>query len=459
MQLISFYERTFVAVHKHLRYMNTVKHIFLCLGASLFAMVHLGAQELEGSHTLDNGIKMSLYDDATATVKDGKNCTGDISIPKIFSTNGRTYTVTGIEATAFAGNKNITYIILPSTLKKIGGQAFKDCTKLKDFLQGPEIIESIDYSPFDNTAWLKSQQGRLVYFKGWIVGTNFDAGQYQKDCNILEGTIGMVEGCPSINAYNIYLPKTFKHVTANMSGYATQKFIVDDDNPTLMSDSYGAIYSRKKVSYLYSDQQQMSISVTGQALLCTPWGNNNAVFRIAPGTKTIEKNALYRCQAKQIIIPEGVQYILEGAFEDLANCEIIDLPASVDELTTSFFNYKGAIIFRTQYYMPGSSEKNFRKCNEATLYIHETAYVRFVLTNYKDKFKAVKYIENGVPSLYEAGDVNHDGTINSADVVAIYNFIVQGKASGITQADADVNTDNAVNATDITTVYNIISGN
>ena len=54
------------------------------------------------------------------------------------------------------------------------------------------------------------------------------------------------------------------------------------------------------------------------------------------------------------------------------------------------------------------------------------------------------------------GDVNRDARVNSADVVAIYNYIVNGAASGISNTSADVNRDGDVNSADAVTVYNII---
>lgn len=64
-----------------------------------------------------------------------------------------------------------------------------------------------------------------------------------------------------------------------------------------------------------------------------------------------------------------------------------------------------------------------------------------------------------IPTPSIEGDVNDDGTVNSSDVVAIYNHISEGAdASGITVAKADVNTDGSVNSSDAVAVYNIISG-
>ena len=55
-----------------------------------------------------------------------------------------------------------------------------------------------------------------------------------------------------------------------------------------------------------------------------------------------------------------------------------------------------------------------------------------------------------------AGDVNCDGSINAADVTALYNYILNGDETYI--ATSDVNGDGAVNAGDVTAVYNIILG-
>lgn len=54
------------------------------------------------------------------------------------------------------------------------------------------------------------------------------------------------------------------------------------------------------------------------------------------------------------------------------------------------------------------------------------------------------------------GDVNCDGSVNAADVTALYNFILNGDETYL--ATSDVNGDGAVNAGDVTAVYNVILG-
>lgn len=52
------------------------------------------------------------------------------------------------------------------------------------------------------------------------------------------------------------------------------------------------------------------------------------------------------------------------------------------------------------------------------------------------------------------GDVNGDGSINAADVTALYGYILNGDVTYL--ATSDVNGDGSVNAADVTAVYNII---
>ena len=58
--------------------------------------------------------------------------------------------------------------------------------------------------------------------------------------------------------------------------------------------------------------------------------------------------------------------------------------------------------------------------------------------------------------LFVRGDVNEDETINSADVVSVYNFIINSTDSGITFDNADVNANGFVNSSDVVEIYNII---
>ena len=57
--------------------------------------------------------------------------TSYVEIPKQVEIDESTYYVTGISENAFAGNYALEYVDLPSTIRKIGNGAFKDCKYLK----------------------------------------------------------------------------------------------------------------------------------------------------------------------------------------------------------------------------------------------------------------------------------------------------------------------------------------
>ena len=54
------------------------------------------------------------------------------------------------------------------------------------------------------------------------------------------------------------------------------------------------------------------------------------------------------------------------------------------------------------------------------------------------------------------GDVTGEGDVNSADVVAVYAYIIEGDASGYTKERADVDGNGDVNSADVVAIYNII---
>ena len=65
---------------------------------------------------------------------------------------------------------------------------------------------------------------------------------------------------------------------------------------------------------------------------------------------------------------------------------------------------------------------------------------------------------NALPTAPKA-DVNGDGQVNSADVTAIYSYVANGEASGISLSAGDVNQDGNVDSGDVAAIYAQIAGN
>ena len=55
------------------------------------------------------------------------------------------------------------------------------------------------------------------------------------------------------------------------------------------------------------------------------------------------------------------------------------------------------------------------------------------------------------------GDVDGDGTVTSADVTILYNYLLNGDQTYLSTSDVDG--DGYITSTDITVIYNIMLGN
>ena len=88
---------------------------------------------------------------------------------------------------------------------------------------------------------------------------------------------------------------------------------------------------------------------------------------------------------------------------------------------------------------------------KATLYGNPAGYYT---TNKDTQCNVILVYEPG--GNRKRGDVTGEGDVNSADVVAIYAYIIEGDASGYTKEAADVDGNGEVNSADVVAVYDII---
>ncbi|MBQ7761127.1 MAG: leucine-rich repeat domain-containing protein [Clostridia bacterium] len=122
--------------------------ILMCLLA-----ISVSAANKVGTATVD-GFKYTLYDDATASFQDNRNCTvANVVIPAKFTYNDVEYTVTATENYALHSSSAITSIYFPPTITKIGNQTFSSCANLKSVYIDLENLVSIgECGLTDNTS-------------------------------------------------------------------------------------------------------------------------------------------------------------------------------------------------------------------------------------------------------------------------------------------------------------------
>ena len=84
-----------------------------------------------------DGVRYTKEEDLSGNVtihvcaKPGEKISGKVNIPAEVAMGDMAYTVTVIDANAFAGQTELTYVTLPKTITNIGNKAFAGCTALE----------------------------------------------------------------------------------------------------------------------------------------------------------------------------------------------------------------------------------------------------------------------------------------------------------------------------------------
>ncbi len=164
-------------------------------------------------------------------------------------------------------------------------------------------------------------------------------------------------------------------------------------------------------------------------------------------------------------IAEGTKAIASGAFVDAAYLESLTIPASVENVyDMELFYYDTGDRLKSIYIAattPPTATASYVKsliAENVTLYVSDADPA--IIEAYKSskfwgQFKNIEATTMpGNPT--NKFDVNSDGNVNSADIVAIYNHILDSENSGIPKDSADTTSDGEVNSADIVAVYNCI---
>ena len=429
---------------------------FYCLGLlMLLSMALCGGTVMAQEVTVDN-IVYEIRDDSTAAVTKGDSATGDVVIPAEVEYQGIKYPVVYIDAYAFMDNTAITSVKLPTSVIILDECPFFGCTSLVSITGGTETFDYIGQAPIYNTPLLANipAEDGLKYWKGWVIDgelpDEFD------EARIKEGTIGIIYGgAGNVHGKTLYLPKSFKEF--HVEHVRVDRFVVDQENPTLFSDGYGAVYKKNGETDYYSYAEEKRIAVKGQTLYRVPTGSTADTFEVPEGTVALKEYACANGNFERIIVPEGCEIVRENNFTNLTRCKYIELPSTLKyfelEQPTGNSQWEVEIVLKAKE-IPDTDNSPFYKCTHITLYVPKESLDKYLADlRYNGKFKEIKAIPDDAPL---KGDVNGDGKVNAADVTTVYNYIANPEATGLTLDKVDINGDGNINATDITDLYNII---
>lgn len=208
-------------------------------------------------------------------------------------------------------------------------------------------------------------------------------------------------------------------------------FYVDEDNE-VYSHIDGVLYSKDK-----------------KTLFACPAGREG-VLVVPEGTECIGAYSVsYTSKLTQVIIPEGVTRLEEGAFGDCKKLSSITLPESLEYIESfAFYNDNNL----TEIYIPEGvtymGENVFSDNRSITIYGEEGSYAQEYAQNYGIRFVAKT-----------DGDVNLDTKTDIKDATAIQKYLAELIEFSDMQKDAaDFNGDGKVTIADATAIQKMLAG-
>ena len=164
----------------------------------------------------------------------------------------------------------------------------------------------------------------------------------------------------------------------------------------------------------------------------------------------------YGCSSlKSISLPSNFNTISLNMFRACTSLESVEIPSSVTSIGEyAFYGCNNLTSVKVGLTTPLEIVSNvFSNRKNADLYIPAGYRSLYARAAYWKDFKNM--IEFG----FAPGDVNHDGCINVADIMAIVNHTIGKNVAVFFPEEGDINGDNNVNVTDIMEIVKIVLNN
>lgn len=379
------------------------------------------------------------------------------------------YPANSIPALAFFGAK-ISSVTLPPATRAIGKAAFAGCSHLTS-IELPEGLDSIASYAFSSSAL-----GRITIpttLKSMGVGV-FAHCQTLLSANIMPSN-------PMILPKDAFLNCMFLDVLS-----------IGANVVALGDGALAGTIRLKSITF----PQGNNITSIGKAAFAGS-GITNFNFAQANGLNEIKDWAFAQSKQVSATIPAGVNKLGKGAFyyarnlttfipnenDTIADMLLAGTAVNNEDAVGDFARYIGSYAFyntpvtaltfpATLEYMGTQAMAGTTSLQQLTteaadvpllgddvwLGVNQAVIPLYVPIMSFDAYNgAAQWQEFLVTKMAGVfGDVNCDGSVTSADITALYNYLVNGDETFI--ETSDVNGDGAINAADITVIYNILLG-
>ncbi|MBQ2555953.1 MAG: leucine-rich repeat protein [Thermoguttaceae bacterium] len=208
--------------------------------------------------------------------------------------------VTSINSCAFDGCIYVESVVLPDSLRIIGGEAFAKCRSLRS-ISIPEGVVSIGDRAFEA-------------------------------CHALE---------------SVELPKTLEKIggEAFLDCAMLKSILIPEGVKSIAGDAFHRCYSMTEINVAEGNSKFKSVdgvlfSKDGRTLVKYPIAKGQKSYAVPDGVTTVGKSAFWHCDALEFVsLPEGAETVESAAFCYCLNLKSVYLPDTVKTIANQAFSY------------------------------------------------------------------------------------------------------------------------
>ena len=329
---------------------------------------------------------------------------------------------------SFYGCEDLTTLTLKDGITTLGG-SFYSCTALTS-VNIPGSVKEVAYNDFSGCTGLATvtlnEGTEKVRFEGCTVLETINFPSTVKEVTITGSTalqtVTLNEGVERINSFNecsalkqINIPSTITYVGSFKNCNALEMVIVTDLASWCAARHYDSNW--------YGPQKMAGKLYLG----------------------TVESNE----EITNLVIPEGVTKIADGAFSYMTGITSIVLPSTLVKWENSaFYNCTGVeevyCCANPVMLSWSGSENNFKEAKATQMHVADA-----------DAWTA-KFPSANVTFVGGLGDANGDNKTDIADVAELVNKLLDQPSATFNEVNADVDGDGKVTVTDLEALVSII---